>query len=208
MFTVKLTGINSFKAEFTAATKDIEEICEQEVDSMAKRWVAGAKRDAPGVQHELANSISYLKSGAAAEIFANVFYAPFVEFGTKGNYRPIPGMEQIAAEFKGQTRGDIKEMLRAIVKWVGRKGLTGRYSVKTRKRLGTKVQKQDEDLKAAWPIMMSILKNGIRPHPYFFKQQEVVWPEMVRNIERRLKQKTKVAIIMPGDVLRPKIITI
>lgn len=208
MFKVSLTGLNNVKAQFVSATKDVEKIVEQELEDMGKKWVANAKRDAPADQGTLKAGISYLKLGNGVEIVSNAFYSPYMEFGTKGNYRAIPGTENIAAQFKGKGGGDIMQMLRMIVRWVHRKGITGTYSVKTRRRTGSKVNQYGEDYAAAWPILMSILKNGVNPHPYFFKQQDVVWPEMIRRVEQRLKQTTKVSVIMPGDVRRPQIVTI
>jgi hypothetical protein len=208
MFKVKMTGFNGVKAEFASASKNVREIVDQEITSMGKKWRDGAIKDAPGDQGTLRKGISFLVTNNGVEIFSNVFYSPFMEFGTKGKYRPIPGTEAIAAQFKGFKNGDIMQMLRMIVKWVHRKGITGRYSVKTRKRLGSKVNQFAEDYSAAWPILLSILKKGVTPHPFFFKQQDVVWPEMVRNVKRRIEQGQKVTVIMPGEIMRPKIITI
>jgi hypothetical protein len=208
MFKVSVSGFNGVKAQFASAVKDMTAIVDQELESMAKEWVNGAKRDAPVDQGVLKNGISYLSRGNSVEIFSNVFYSPFMEFGTKGKYRAIPGTEAIAAQFKGYKGGDIMQMLRMIVKWVARKGISGVFSVKTRKRIGSKVNRFAEDYAAAWPILMSILKNGVNPHPFFFKQQDVVWPQMVRNIKSRIEQGQKVSIIMPGDIFRPQIITI
>ena len=44
------------------------------------------------------------------DVTAEKFYAAFLEFGTKGHYRPIPGTEDIAAQMKGYKRGSFKEM--------------------------------------------------------------------------------------------------
>lgn len=216
MFRVKLEGINGVKAEFAAGTTKMKEIISTELEGMAKEWVAGAKRDAPKDQGGLVNAISYYLSDSNTSsgmfigfaIVAQKFYAPFMEFGTKGKYTPIPGTEQIAAQFKGYKGGDIMEMLRAIVRWAHRKGIGGQFSIKTRKRVGSKITQFSEDYAVAWPILLSILRNGITPHPFFFKQQEIVWPKMVRNIQSRLERELKVSVILPGEIKRPRIITV
>lgn len=207
MFKVTVTGFNKVQHTFNTGARNVREIVDQELTSMAKEWVAGAKRDAPVDQGTLKNSISYAKTGSNVEIFSNSFYSAFMEFGTKGKYRPIPGTEQIAAQFKGIKGGDLQQMLRMIIKWVHRKGITGTYSVKTKKRTGSKGAQSSEDLSAAWPIVMSILKHGVSPHPYFFKQQDVVWPQMVSRVKKRIESK-QVHVTMPGDINRPKITTI
>lgn len=208
MFKAKISGLNGVKAQFASGALNVREVVEQEITSMAKEWVKGAVRDAPGDQGTLRKGISYLVVNNGVEIVSNAFYSHFMEFGTKGKYRPIPGTEAIAQQMKGFKGGDLMQMLRMIVKWVHRKGIIGRYSVKTKKRIGSKVNQFAEDYSAAWPIMMSILKYGVAPHPYFFKQQDVVWPQMVRNVKRRIEQGQKVSIIMPGEIMRPQIITV
>lgn len=209
MFKVEIKGINGVKAQFAAATEDIKTIISQEVQGMAKEWVKGSQRDAPVDQSSLKSSISYYMDGDfKAVIVSNAFYSAFMEFGTKGKYRPIPGTESIAAQFKGYKGGDFMELLRMIVRWVRRKGISGTRSEKTGRRKGSKINQLAEDYKAAWPIALSILKNGVNPHPYFFKQQDITWPEMIKNIEQRIKQKSKVSVILPGGIKRPQIVTV
>jgi hypothetical protein len=209
MFKVKVTGLAGLKAEFASMAKELPDIVSGELETMSQEWVKLAKTDAPADQGALRGSITYYPAGPMKyEIVAQKFYAPFMEFGTKGKYTPIPGTEAIAAEFKGYKGGDFMELLRMIVRWVKRKGITGTYSVKTRKRSGNKINQFAEDYSAAWPIAMSILKNGVNPHPFFFKQMHIVWPKMVRNVESRIAQVSKVKVELPSNVTRPQIVTI
>lgn len=215
-FTVKFQGVGELQRQIQTASQNVKAICENEMNDAAQRWVAGAKRDAPKDQAALVASISYIQSSTnlqsssfiGAEIFAQAFYAPFMEFGTKGKYLPIPGTESIAEKFKGYKGGDFMDLLRNIVRWVHRKGITGRYSVKTQRRLGSKISQYAEDYSAAWPIALSIVRNGVKPHPFFFKQGDTVWPETVNKISRALQDKTRVSVILPGEIYRPKIVTI
>ena len=209
MFKVTITGMAGLKAEFASMAKELPDIVSGELETMSQEWVKLAKTDAPADQGALRGSITYYPAGPMKyEIVAQKFYAPFMEFGTKGKYQPIPGTEAIAAEFKGYKGGDFMELLRMIVRWVKRKGITGTYSVKTRRRTGNKVNQISEDYSAAWPIAMSILKNGVSPHPFFFKQMHIVWPQMVRNVERRIAQVSKVKVELPSQATRPQIVTI
>jgi hypothetical protein len=208
MFKVKVTGLAGLKAEFATLSSDLPKIVSSELQTMAQEWVLLAKKDSPADQATLRGGISFSQRDKLVyDIFSNAFYSPFMEFGTKGKYQPIPGTEKIAAEFKGYKGGDFMELLRNIVRWVKRKGITGTYSVKTRKRRGSKINQIAEDYSAAWPIAMSILKNGVNPHPFFFKQMHIVWPQMVRNVERRIAERSKVKVIMPNNI-QPKIVTI
>lgn len=205
-FKIQVKGIGGVKQQFFSAIKDIRSIVDQELESMARNWVAAAKRDAPGDQGTLRQGISYLKTENGVEIFSNVFYSPFMEFGTRGNYRSIPGTEAIAAQFKGFKGGDFAEMLKFIKLWVKRKGI-GAEITKSGKPSKSADSLASQD-RVAWIIAMSILKNGVKAHPYFFNQQEVVWPEMVRIVQKRIENGSNVSVIMPGDVQRPKIVTI
>lgn len=207
-FTATITGLNGLEKRFVSATEDIEAIVAGELNAGSQEWVNLAARDAPRDTMQLVGEIRFENlSLLQKEIQANKEYAPFMEFGTKGKYRAIPGTEAIAAKFKG-FKGSQGKMFQFILAWTRRKGIAGRFSVKTRKRIGSKGTQQGEDLSAAWPIFLSILRNGVNPHPFFFKQQHIVWPEMIRKMERRLHKKTKVSIVMPNEVLRPNIITI
>jgi hypothetical protein len=209
MFKATVKGFNNVSRQFASFARDLPAICDQELQQAAKDWVAGAKRDAPADQGALIQSINYRKVAVMQyNIAAQVFYAPFMEFGTKGKYQPIPGTESIAAQFKGMKGGDFMTLLRMIVRWVKRKGITGTYSVKTRRRTGNRINQLAEDYAAAWPIAMSILKNGISPHPYFFRQQHTVWPQMIRRIEQRLAARSKVSVTMPPGLSNPRIVTI
>lgn len=209
MFKIKVTGLAGMKAEFATISSALPKIVSGELETMAQEWVKLAKTDAPADQAALRGSISYFKyqildNQPAFSITAQTFYAPFMEFGTKGKYQPIPGTENIAAAFKGYKGGDFMELLRNIVRWVKRKGIAGTYSVKTQRRKGSKINQLAEDYSAAWPIAMSILKYGVRPHPFFFKQMHIVWPQFIRNVEARIANVSKVKVVMPPDT-RPKI---
>lgn len=206
MFRVKIEGIAGVKAQFAAATKEMVAVIESEVESMGQEWVNQAKRDAPADQGTLRQGISYLKSGNGVEIVSNAFYSPFMEFGTRGNYRPIPGTEAIAAQFRGYKGRDIGGLIKAIKAWVRRKGI-GATMTKSGRPSRSKASTSNQD-RVAFLIAMSILKRGVRPHPFFFKQQEVVWPKMIRNIQRRLKQSMKVHVEYPGSRSKQPIITI
>lgn len=203
-----MKGFNDVKAQFVSASKDLEEIVSQELASMGQEWKAGAQRDAPKDVGDLVRGITFDAKGTRLEMFSNAFYSAFMEFGTKGKYRPIPGTEAIAAQFKGFKIGTLADMIRALERWVARKGITGVYSVKTRKRTGGAAAILAQNRAAAWAIAMSILKNGVQPHPFFFKQMEVVWPRFVKNVQKRIESRSKVSVILPGDIRRPNITTI
>lgn len=212
MFKVSLKGLSEVKAQFESAMEGVNEIISDEFNAMGQEWVAGAVRDAPVDQAALKQSISFfqtethLESGSSIgiEIVAQRFYAPFIEFGTKGKYQPIPGTEEIAAQFKDYKGGDIKEMRKSIERWVLSKGihleglqqsfgkdqeqflsLTERNKARKKRGLKRITKKKALDT-MVFLIVRSILKNGIKPHPFFFKQKEIVWPKMIERVQAKI----------------------
>lgn len=96
------------------------------------------------------------------------FYAGFMEFGTKGNYRSIPGYEDIAAQLKGIKGGSMKDFLDNIQRWVKRKGI-----------LFSGMDYEE----TAWVIANSIMVKGVRAQPYFFKQVEPTRQKLVKDLQ-------------------------
>jgi hypothetical protein len=112
-------------------------------------------------------------------------YAAFVEFGTGRRADPPAEWADLAATFKGRSiPGAGGTMFDRIKLWVRAKGISGRYSVKTRRRVGNRSTQDAEDSAVAWLIMRSIIINGIHPHPFLYPAFVKVSPEIVRNIER------------------------
>lgn len=186
MFKATLQGLPGLKAQFASLSADLEKIVGGELESMAKEWVLLAKQDSPADQTALRSAISYYKNGELSyDIVSQTFYAPFMEFGTKGKYLAIPGTEKIAAESKAKSKkGGGKGFYDNILEWVKRKGfaaLTTKGGAKSKSLDSTIAQEQ-----AAFAIYLSIMRHGVKPHPYFFKQMGVVWPKMLQSIVRRL----------------------
>lgn len=116
-------------------------------------------------------SIPFVKS-----IKCNPFYAPFVEFGT-GRRFDANGREQIAAQFKGSRQGgNFEKMVKAIGEWLGRKGY---YPPEAR----TAQQKANY----AKFIASRILRNGIKPQPFFFRAYDEVLPTIIQDLQKIVK---------------------
>lgn len=142
-----------------------------------------AKDYAPKDEGHLKGSIEAVPGNGnlEASIVVATNYAAYMEFGTRkfaAKYVATlpPDWQVYAATFKGRGGGNFAEMLRSIMEWVRRKGLgsgfggpigvTGTYSIKTRKRTGSKSVQQRENEQAAYVIARSILINGVRPQPF------------------------------------------
>jgi hypothetical protein len=187
-FTVKISGLNEVQAKVKNIVARLEPKIDQAVARNVDEMVQRGKRDAPKNYGRLSGSIQRSKIASMRHsMVAQAFHAAFLEFGTKGNYRPIPGTEEIAAQFKGQKGEGQLKMFDAILAWVKAKGIAGTYSVKTRRRTGSKAKQQLENERVAFLIMMSILKHGIKPQPYFFKQGPIQEPRLNQDIQQIVK---------------------
>ncbi len=181
-------GIDSLSNRLVGVSRELKEEVQAEVRGAAMEYVALAKRDcvsSGGNTGTLARSISYKKETPYSYLVsANTFYAPYVEFGTKRKFKPYPGTEEFAAQYRGlPKRGDWIDMLMSIYKWVQRKGIGATYSVKTRKKVR---QTKDQKLQIAFAITMSILRNGIEAKPFFYKQIPIVRESLNKRIKALL----------------------
>lgn len=187
MIKVSLIGFDQYLRRIQQAKKDVQAEVSSEIKAAGMMFRDGAKRDLVSLGGDtggLANSITLKEIDAFnVDVTEEKFYAPFIEFGTKGKYFPIPGTEEIAAQFKGYKRGDFRQMVEAIKAWVKRKGIVAIYSVKTQRRTKFNKAEAARTEQAAWLIALSILKKGINPKPHFFKQINVVKPVLRNRIE-------------------------
>lgn len=190
MLRVATIGFEQFTERINRATKEIQSEVAAEVQAAASLYEANAIKtliSQGGDTGTLAKSINKKQIDAVNwEVFAGAFYAPFIEFGTKGKYRPIPGTEDIAAQFKGLKRGNFEQMLKSIEAWVKRKGIVATFSIKTQKRQRFSKAEANRTKQAAYAIAVSILKNGISPKPFFFQQIPQVRDSLFKNVERVL----------------------
>lgn len=173
--------------------KLIPENLKTEVDAhmaaIGLNYVDRAQHDAPADERRMANDISMKKVKAMDyRVVSPAPYSAYMEFGTKSKFQEIPGID--ASKFKGKGDGDYEAFKQNIIDWVKRKGIAGRFSVKTRKKLNSKADKAREE-QVAYAIIKSILKNGVHAHPFFFKQLPIARQEFMRNIDTVIQKAMK-----------------
>lgn len=167
-------GLDQLKARIQNATKETQILVDAELEAAAMNFVGLAKKDLAsqgGDRGTLLRSITYKKqTDLQYTVSANVFYAPFIEFGTKSKFNPYPGTEEFASQYKGAKGSGTLRLIDAIRGWVKRKRIaTGK-----------------EVNRVAFLIARSIYKNGISPKPFFFKQITPVRNNLVQNVTRVL----------------------
>lgn len=117
------------------------------------------------VQGDLVRSIQaeYDQAKPSANVHVGVYYAPYVEFGTKSKAEIPTGLGDYAAQFRKGHDGKFEQLLKAIEKWASKKGLPK---------------------EAAYPIARQIAREGSEPHPFLFP----AFDEMRGKIIQRLKK--------------------
>lgn len=155
----------------------------------ARKWSQLAQQDAPRDQGRLAGEIKAVKVGPLeAETVVNNEYAHIMEWGSKGKTKVPSELASYAATFRGKpSGGNIDQFFLHIFEWVKRKGISGTYSVKTRKRTGNRQTQDYETYDVAFMIMLSILKKGVKPHPFFFIQRPAVEKQLRDDLQQILK---------------------
>ena len=167
-------GLDQLKARIQNATKETQTLVDAELEAAAMNFVGLAKKDLAsqgGDRGTLLRSITYnKKADLQYTVSANVFYAPFIEFGTNSKFNPYPGTEEFASQYKGAKGSGTLKLIDAIRGWVKRKRIA----------TGKEVDR------VAFLIARSIYKNGISPKPFFFKQITPVRNNLVQNVTRVL----------------------
>lgn len=179
---VEIKGLKELQLQLKNLPKKLAKEVDAELGLGVGKMVALAKKDAPVDQNTIHSSIGGVqKKELLWEYFSNAAHSVYMEFGTKGRYNPIPGVDPSEFNVSGIKSG--VGFYDSILDWVKRKKITGTYNVQTRRRIGSKTDQQIEDEQTAFAIYLSIIRHGVKPHPYFFKQVDAVKPELLRNIE-------------------------
>lgn len=190
MVKVNMIGFDAYARRLAMAPKEIVKEIEQEVAFAAQSWAGYAKKDirvqsfdngqlAGGIQVQKINSLTY-------DVTSTAKHSPYVEFGTKRRFRAQAGVD--SSIYKGKGGGSMAQFIEAIKGWVKRKGIhAGTFSVKTRRRTGSKKIKEAEDNSLVMAIVYSILRNGVKARPFFFKQKQRVKKEFTERLKALLR---------------------
>lgn len=162
-FKINITGdINKI---FKEKTRTLIGKIEKEMAAFGQETVNDAKRLAPVDEGHLRNSITFknivTKAMIEVEIIAATDYAAYLEFGTRAfaakYVATLPKeWQQFAAKYKGPGGGSFDEFVMRLTRWVRLKGLA---------------KGKDID-NAAYRIALSIMRKGIRQHPFLFPAVE------------------------------------
>ena len=152
MYHVAVTNRLSFSLPHRR--KGLQLACVRSVTQVSMGWAARTQRDMQKAglyaRGDLIRSVraKVRARGRRVEgtLTANVKYAQWVHDGREPGKMPP---------------------MKPILDWVHVKRMTGRYSIRTHRRLGNKYQQRFEDFEVARRIQWAIYKRGIRPKPFF-----------------------------------------
>ncbi len=179
--------------EFNSKLKSFPKIIREEADGIAEDcsllWAQGAKQDAPKDQGFLSKSISNKKvKDGEWEVISPMDYSGHIEWGTKGKRNVPSDLASYAQSIPYSKSGDYYDFLSNILDWVKRKGIgmgTLKETNEVRARFKQKrITKRDRLLDVAEAIALSIIRHGIKPHPYFFPQRPIVEKELQEGMNR------------------------
>jgi len=192
MINLKASGIDAILAKFNTLANQAQNDVQEQLNSFADDVARDAKQLVKANSSDEGNLLRNINpeyGSGFVSITANTKYAAYIEFGTRkfaAEYvSSLPSdWQAYASTFKGKSNsGDINEFFAAILEWVNRKGITARFSVKTRKRLKNNKGDDIREIAAARAIAFSILRNGIRPKPFMYPSVNRNLPLLIQNIK-------------------------
>lgn len=176
----RINGLTGLKTKLKSFPATLKAEIDAELHASAATIERNAKRDAPVDIGGLRQGISANKLGELEyEVVSAARYSAYVEFGTRTKVRIPAGYEEYAKQFQGKAAGGggLDEFFLNILEWVQHKGIVS----KTR---GSQSKKDNAAFDAAYAIFLSILKNGINPHPFFIPNVEKERPELIKRIKK------------------------
>lgn len=168
----------------------VQTVVDDELNAGAIEIANKARQRAPADEGLLRNSIhTDLSTFLRKVVMVSVFYAPYQEFGTKSKTRVPSGFEEFAMQFKGRRpgSGDWKALVASIKAWILRKGIVGRFNVRTRRRARINAAERQSADSLAYVIANSILKKGIEPHPFLIPSYLEMRPIIFQRIVAAIK---------------------
>jgi HK97 gp10 family phage protein len=202
MITMQLVGVDALLKKIDKIGNEAKSKANAELVAFGNDVVGEAKNLCPADEGHLKGAIGYQPGNLEVTIVAATNYAAYMEFGTRkfaaAYVSTLPAQWQaFARQFKGRGTGTFKEFVESLMGWVHRKGLgtgyrgkigvTGTYSVKTRKRVGSKTQQASEDRQAAYAIALYIMKNGVKPRPFLYPAIRNNLPKLQKRLKNIYK---------------------
>ena len=168
---MKIVGVSKVMAELRAKKKGIDKQIDDITQANAIEMAGDATKRAPEAFGKLKQSITYEKLAELKwRASSNKEYAGFMEFGTGTKVQVPAEFSDMAKSFQSGGKGNFKQALENIKLWCKKKGI---------------------DEKAAYPILLSILRVGVNPQPFFYPAWVATKKRYVKDLENLLKTLNK-----------------
>ena len=159
----RVQGLENIIKRYKDAGLDIRKTVEAIVTVTALEGRNEAVKNAPAAFGKLRQSIAVEKvSKLEQAVVANADYAPYVEFGTGGKVSVPSEWAQLASSFKGQNFS-FDDQLERIRNWCRLKGI---------------------DEGAAYPILITVLREGLEPRPFMYPAWQLVKKNFRKEMEK------------------------
>jgi hypothetical protein len=176
-FSVKVQGLDKVLRSFRRLPETVRREARWEMQVAADDMVKIASKNAPADEGSLRNAIQSKPSGKNFEVVMSKTHGIYMEFGTKSKFDAPSYLGSYPARFKGIGKGSYNDALKAMMGWVKRKGLVG--------------NDETEQKQVAYLVLRKILKEGLKPRPYFFPAFQRVSKELIDRLRNILRQELK-----------------
>lgn len=188
--TIQVTGLKELQRKYGKIPKEVSKMVDGELYAAANDHANLAATEAPNDQSQLRQGIGAKRVKLMqSETYSSAPHSAFIEFGTKRKTEIPSDLTAYAANFRGKKGGGGQGFYDAILAWVKRKGI-GATRTKSGKVSRSKSSQAAQE-SAAFAIYLSILKNGIKAQPFFFKHRAKVKADLLKKIEAKNKQILK-----------------
>lgn len=151
-----------------ALDKELPDKIDKVVQANGSEMAQTARRLAPRDVGQIRQSIRKRKvREMEAAVTAGARHSAYMEFGTGGKFYAPEELQQQAAAARSLPKGTFAEGLKSIKGWARRQGI---------------------EESAAFPIFMSILKNGLKPQPFMYPALKLQEPQLEKDIEDLLRK--------------------
>lgn len=162
---IKIEGLEKTLARFDA--KKYEPEIQKSFDKFGLRVELQAKQNVPVDEGKLKGSIFQQPGRLSSTVGASADYASFMEFGTRrfaaAYVATLPtDWQQFAAQYRGGGGGSFQDFVMSLMGWCKRHGISE---------------------KAAYPIAIKILKNGLKPQPYLYPAFNKAQDQLIKDLK-------------------------
>jgi HK97 gp10 family phage protein len=173
--TVETIGGDALLKKFERLGDEADDVFKEVVDDTAiymhSQAVSHINQNVKTGTGHLKQSMYFDLSGDDFALVGNrADYASYIEFGTGRNVQVPAEFAPIASKARSKSKKSFKEGLQAIRDWCVMRGI---------------------DVKLAYPIFMSILRDGVRPRPFMYPAYRKAIGHMAKESAKALNKLLK-----------------